>query len=271
MRCRSTILTASPPQVVAKAPRAPGCGGPRRRGATPAHTSSSSCSLCSSAPSTSASYFCVSLSSSFSARVRSSAEMSPSCSSPSRSWRAPRRAWRMLTLPLLGHAAHDPHELLAALLGQRREVEADDLAVVAGRQPEAAGLQRLLDGADRPLVVRADHEQPRLGHREAGDLLQRHLGAVVVDRQLLDQRRCGPPGADPGELGPGVVDRLRHLVAGLVEDHRDHVVVRHGCSWIESDGDARQQRPGPAGCARAAPPAARCRRLLVVRSQTSYH
>src|SRR5262245_34107083 len=52
---------------------------------------------------------------------------------------------------VLGHALHHPHQLLAPLLGEGREVEPDDVAVVAGGQPEVGLLDRLLDGAHRRL------------------------------------------------------------------------------------------------------------------------
>ena len=69
-------------------------------------------------------------------------------------------------------------------------------------------LDGLLDGVERALVVGRDHQQAGLGNAEPGQLLERHLGPVVVDVQLLDQRRRGPPGPDAAEVGPGVVHRL---------------------------------------------------------------
>ena len=53
------------------------------------------------------------------------------------------------------------------------------------------------------LVVGRDQRAAGLGHREAGELLQRHLGAVVVDRELLDEGRGGPAGADRWRTRPG--------------------------------------------------------------------
>ena len=49
---------------------------------------------------------------------------------------------------------------------------------------------------ERGLVERGDHQRAGLGHAEPGQLLQRDVGAVVLDRQLLDQGRRGPAGAD---------------------------------------------------------------------------
>ena len=53
-------------------------------------------------------------------------------------------------------------EVLAALLGQRRERQADDRAVVARRDAEVGGLDGLLDRLERGLVPRLDDEQLRL-------------------------------------------------------------------------------------------------------------
>src|SRR5205814_864541 len=53
------------------------------------------------------------------------------------------------------------------------------------------------------------------GYREAGELLERNLGAVVVDLQLVDERGSGPAGADAGELLLEMHDRLVHAVLAL--------------------------------------------------------
>jgi hypothetical protein len=113
---------------------------------------------------------------------------------------------------------HDLHHLLPALGGELREGEADHGAVVARGDPEVGGLDGLLDRLDRPLVVGRDDEQARLGNREPGQLLERDLGAVVVDLQLLDEDRAGPPRPDRAELALEVVAGLRHLVPALGED-----------------------------------------------------
>ena len=94
-----------------------------------------------------------------------------------------------------------------------------------GLTPEIALLDRLLDRLDRALVVGRDGEDARLGHAEAGDLLQRDLAAVGVDLQLLDQPRRRATGAHRGELRLQVADRLAHLVVALVEDECLHLVA----------------------------------------------
>ena len=49
------------------------------------------------------------------------------------------------------------------------------------------------------------------GTREPGELLERDVGAVVLDRELLDQRRGGAAGADRAEVGPGVRSTARAI------------------------------------------------------------
>ncbi len=155
----------------------------------PRHIESSSCSLCFNMSSISATTSWVCFSSSFSARSRSSLLSSPSFSRLSSSWRGVATSVAHPHPALLGPVPHHLHEVLAAVLGELRERQPDHLAVVRGIDPEVALLDRLLDRLDRALVVGRDREHPGLGHPEAGDLLQRHLAAVGVDLQLLDQRR----------------------------------------------------------------------------------
>src|SRR5262249_41569186 len=109
---------------------------------------------------------------------------------------------------LLGPVAHDLHEIAAPFLGQRREHEPYDLSVVGGVDAEVAGLDRLLDRLHRTLVVRRDDQHARLRHGDAGELLERHFGAVGVDLELLDEARGRAPGADPSELLLQVRDGL---------------------------------------------------------------
>src|SRR5213076_967931 len=76
----------------------------------------------------------------------------------------------------------------------------------------------------RALVVGRDDEHPRLGNGEARKLLQRHLGAVVVDPELLDERGRGPTGADGTDLILQVDDDLVHLVVRVVDPRVGHLV-----------------------------------------------
>ena len=80
--------------------------------------------------------------------------------------------------------------------------------------------------AERGAVVRLDEQLPRLGHLDPGQLLERHRRSVVLDDELLDERRRGPPGAHRRELRLDVLDRLVHLVDRFEQrlfDHRPSV------------------------------------------------
>src|SRR5262249_17731009 len=81
---------------------------------------------------------------------------------------------------------------------------------------------RLLDGAHGRAVMGTDDQEAGLGHAEPGQLLERHVGAVVVDEELLDQGRGGPSGPHGGELPLHVLDGLAHLVDGVEQAFFDH-------------------------------------------------
>src|SRR5207237_1570182 len=66
------------------------------------------------------------------------------------------------------------HQVLAALLGQCRDVEADERAVVVGGEPKVAADDRLLDGLEEALVPGLDDDELRFGR---------------ADRRERDERR----------------------------------------------------------------------------------
>src|SRR5438876_6516467 len=87
-----------------------------------------------------------------------------------------------------------------ALFIQGRDRDPDQLAVVAGVQPQFRLLNCFLHGADDGPVPRLDEDHARLGHRDGGQLIQGRRVAVVLDREFVDQRRAGPSGADRQDL-----------------------------------------------------------------------
>src|SRR5258706_1950833 len=130
--------------------------------------------------------------------------------------------------PVLGMVLHDLHVFLAPFLGEGREREAYDLAIVGRIHAEIAVSDGFLDRAHSVAIMRFHDEQTSLGHAEARQLLQRHFGAVVVDEEFLDEGGSGAPGTYRRELAAGVLDRLGHLVDGLEErlvDHRTSVPI----------------------------------------------
>src|SRR6478735_6160134 len=99
-------------------------------------------------------------------------------------------------LPLLRHVAHDLDELLAPLLGQLRDRQPDQLAVVRGREAEIGLLDRPLDRRDRVRVEGLDRQQARLRRADRRELLERCLLAVVVDLDAVERGRRGAAGAE---------------------------------------------------------------------------
>src|SRR3989442_2291075 len=125
---------------------------------------------------------------------------------------------------LLRVPAHELDELLAPLLGQLRDRQADYLAVVRRLEPELGLQDRLLDRLDLGRVERLHCEEARLRRVDRRHLLQRRLLAVVVDLDAVEQGRRGASRADAVELGTGRLDRLVHPPRGVLQQL---VYLRH--------------------------------------------
>src|SRR5262245_315215 len=102
--------------------------------------------------------------------------------------------------PLFRHLAHGLGELLAALLGQRRNHQANHLAVVHGGDPEIGGHQGFLDGLELPRLPGLDADGPGVGYGDRGHLVERREGPVVVDAEAIEEARRSPSGPDGREL-----------------------------------------------------------------------
>src|SRR5262245_37934377 len=145
---------------------------------------------------------------------------------------------------VLGHLLHVLDELLPPLLGERRNRDPDELAVVLRVEAEVRGLDGLLDRHHRALVEGLDDDERRLRHRERGDLAQWRPRAVVVDHDAVEQLGGGAAGAHVPELllegGAGGV----HLLLQPVEDRVRH--ARPPCTSVPIDSfeTARRMLPG---------------------------
>src|SRR3954453_3387802 len=128
-------------------------------------------------------------------------------------------------LPLLGQAPHELDELLAPLLGELGDLQADDRAVVVRRQAEVGLHDRPLDRLDRALVVGLHGDQPRLGRVDRRQLPQRREGSVVVDADAVQQTRARAPGTDGVELLARGLHGLVHVLARVLKEFVDHVVT----------------------------------------------
>src|SRR5262252_7414777 len=112
--------------------------------------------------------------------------------------------------------------LAPALLGELREDDPDDRAVIGRVDAKVAVPDRLLDRCQRCLVEWLDNHHPRLRHMERSQLVHGCLGPVVLGRDLVEHRRMRPAGADAGELLLGDRDGLLHLLLGLEEGIVNH-------------------------------------------------
>src|SRR3954447_532201 len=124
-------------------------------------------------------------------------------------------------LALLRHVARQLDELLAPLLCQLRDREADQLAVVRGLEPEVRLLDRLLDRLDRGRVERLDGEHARLGHVDRRQVLERRRGSVVVDLDPVEQRGRRTAGTHGVEVLVRRLDGLVHTACGVAEEFVD--------------------------------------------------
>src|SRR5690242_5279120 len=131
-------------------------------------------------------------------------------------------------LGVLALVAHVLGQLAAALFGERRHVEADHRAGGGRRDADVRGHQRLLDHCHQALLERRDDDRARIAQRHRGDLVQRHVRAVVGHLDVVHQRGAGAAGAQAGQVVLEGIDALAHAGLGIVLD-----VVDHGSS---SDG-----------------------------------
>src|SRR5579863_551225 len=134
----------------------------------------------------------------------------------------------------VGVATHAPHRyprgfrllschfdyLLATFLGEGRHGHADDVAGGGRHQPEVRSHDGLLDHRDHGLLPGRDGEGTAVTQRDISHLVERHLGSVVFDPQMIDHRSVGAAGAQLGE-------RILEGVGALVHARRGgflHVV-----------------------------------------------
>src|SRR5690348_3754832 len=131
---------------------------------------------------------------------------------------------------LLGEAMHHLHQLLAALLGERRERDANHVPVVGRREAQVRRQNRLLDRLHQTLVPGLDGQEPRFRRRHARHLVQGHLVSVGVHAHQIEQRGGRLAGPYRGELAAHRVHGLVHGLPGLLDligdGHRTMVPTR---------------------------------------------
>src|SRR4051812_18958442 len=117
----------------------------------------------------------------------------------------------------LGEFMDHLHQLFAALLGERRNRNANDVAVVGGREPEVRGEDSLLHRLEESFVPRLYREHLGLGRGDAGDLAQRHLVPVRFDAHEIEQRGRRFASAHGREVALHRFDRLVHELLAVLD------------------------------------------------------
>src|SRR5215470_155868 len=123
-------------------------------------------------------------------------------------------------LVLLALGLHLLGDLLAPLLGERRDRQTDDLAVIHRSEAQVRLAERLLHVLEEALLPGLHRDEPGLGNGEAGHAAQRSGCPVVVDPHALEEAERGTAGADLRQLALEVLQRsvdaplevLRHVV-----------------------------------------------------------
>ena len=80
----------------------------------------------------------------------------------------------------------------------------------AGLRPEVRRADRLLDRGHQRRVERLRDDQRRLGDRQRRHLVDRHLRAVGLDVNAVEQADGGAPGADVRHVAPDALDAGVH-------------------------------------------------------------
>src|SRR5437763_8873647 len=116
---------------------------------------------------------------------------------------------------LFDHLVDLPGQLFAPLLGQWRDRQADDLAVVGRVEAQIGFLNSLLDRADGRAIVGLNDEQPRIGHADLRQPLKRGLGSIILHQDVVEDTGAGPAGPDGIQISLEVVHRAVHAPLAL--------------------------------------------------------
>src|SRR3546814_10694497 len=84
-------------------------------------------------------------------------------------------------------------------------------------------------GGDHALVPNLDGDHARLGHAERADLGDRHLGAVGLDGDRLQQADRGAARAEALELAPEGLERVVHALLYVVYVRIGNDITRSHC------------------------------------------
>ena len=120
----------------------------------------------------------------------------------------------------LGIFVRDLGQLLAPLLVQFRNAQADGLTFCVWGQSEVRGTDALLDRMHQRAVPHLHGEEPRFRHAHGCDLIERHVAAVSLNLHVVDQPRGRAAGPQPAKLLLQNCDRALHAALQLVQTVR---------------------------------------------------
>src|SRR2546430_1371872 len=146
---------------------------------------------------------------------------------------------------LLGELMHDLHQLPPPLFVEGGERNPDEVTVVGGGEAQIGREDRLFDRLEEALVPRLDGQELRLGRRDAGDLVERHLAAVGVHAHQIQQRRRRLSRADGGELALHRFYGFVHRVLRLFDVIRERCGGRAHWTMVPTRSPARTLAVAP--------------------------
>src|SRR3954467_1376787 len=143
---------------------------------------------------------------------------------------------------LLAQLVDDFDEVPPPLFGERRQRHPDEVALGCRVESQIRFADGFLDGRGERLVEGLNGEEPRLGRGDHGDLVERHVTAVRLDPDDVEQRAAGLAASDGTELALRALDRLLHQVSRMLGQlgngaHRTMVPTR-------SPWSTREMAPG---------------------------
>src|SRR6516165_270147 len=134
------------------------------------------------------------------------------------------------------------HQLPAALLIELGNPQAQQLPFAGWSETEIGRSDGLFHGVDHRSVPDLHRYQPRLGHADGGDLVKRHMAAIGLDLDGIEQARRGAAGAQPSQLLLQELDCALHAPLELVE-----IVCRVGHGDLERLDELRRCCPACGG------------------------
>src|SRR5579875_898979 len=111
----------------------------------------------------------------------------------------------------------DLDEFAATLLVELGNPQPDHLSLGRRRETEIRVDDGLLDRVHQRAVPDIDADKARLGHAHRRDLVERHLRAIGVDVDRVEQMRRGASGTQAGEFRPEHRGRPLHASFELVD------------------------------------------------------